>query len=67
VLATVLLPVALIFMLMLANDHELMGRWANTRTTNALGITVIAFVAVCGAAYGIDSFLQTIHLIPGPS
>ena len=54
-------------MLMLANDHELMGRWANTRTTNALGITVIAFVAVCGAAYGIDSFLQTIHLIPGPS
>jgi Mn2+/Fe2+ NRAMP family transporter len=67
VLATVLLPVALIFMLMLANDHQLMGRWANTRLTNTLGITVISFVAVCGAAYGIDSFLQAAHLIPGPS
>jgi Mn2+/Fe2+ NRAMP family transporter len=64
VLATVLLPVALIFMLMLANDRELMGRWANTRFTNALGIIVIAFVAACGAAYGIDSFLQAVHLIP---
>jgi len=63
VLATVLLPVALIFMLMLANDRDLMGRWANTRTTNTLAVAVIGFVAVCGTAYGIDSFLQTIHLI----
>jgi hypothetical protein len=26
---------------------------------------VIALVAVCGAAYGIDSFLQTVHVIGG--
>src|SRR5271165_1745829 len=64
VLATVLLPVSLVFVLMLANDHALMGKWANKRSTNVLGITVIAFVGLCGAAYGIDSFLQTIHLIP---
>ncbi len=64
VLATVLLPVSLVFMVMLANDHALMGKWANKRSTNLLGITVIAFVGLCGAAYGIDSFLQTIHLIP---
>ena len=63
VLATVLLPVSLVFMLMLANDKGLMGAWANERSTNAIGITVIAFVGLCGAAYGIDSFLQTIHLI----
>ncbi len=31
VLATVLLPVALVFMIMLANDRQLMGRWANGR------------------------------------
>ncbi|MFC4949299.1 NRAMP family divalent metal transporter [Pseudonocardia sp. GCM10023141] len=66
VLATVLLPVALIFMLMLANDRDLMGRWVNTRATNILAITVVGFVAVCGAAYGIDSFLQTVHLIAAP-
>src|SRR5208283_642019 len=62
VLATVLLPVSLVFMIMLANDKGLMGRWANKRSTNVIGITVIAFVGLCGAAYGIDSFLQVIHL-----
>jgi Mn2+/Fe2+ NRAMP family transporter len=63
VLATVLLPVSLVFMVMLANDRGLMGAWANKRSTNVLGIAVIAFVGLCGAAYGIDSFLQTVHLI----
>jgi Mn2+/Fe2+ NRAMP family transporter len=63
VLATVLLPVSLVFMVMLANDKGLMGGWANKRSTNVIGISVIAFVGLCGAAYGIDAFLQTIHLI----
>ncbi|MGA9313600.1 MAG: divalent metal cation transporter [Solirubrobacteraceae bacterium] len=63
VLATVLLPVSLVLMLMLANDKGLMGSWANKRSTNAIGIAVIAFVGLCGAAYGIDSFLQATHLI----
>jgi len=63
VLATVLLPVSLVFMVMLANDRHLMGRWANRRSTNAIGIAVIAFVGLCGAAYGIDSFLLSVHLI----
>jgi Mn2+/Fe2+ NRAMP family transporter len=62
VLATVLLPVSLVFMVMLANDSALMGQWANKRSTNAIGITVIAFIALCGAAYGIDSFLRVVHL-----
>jgi Mn2+/Fe2+ NRAMP family transporter len=63
VLATVLLPVSLVLMLMLANDRGLMGAWANRRSTNVIGIAVIAFVGICGAAYGIDSFLQTVHLV----
>src|SRR5271170_4734608 len=63
VLATVLLPVSLVFMLMLANDRGLMGPWANRLSTNAVGITVISFVGLCGAAYGIDSFLLSTHLI----
>jgi Mn2+/Fe2+ NRAMP family transporter len=63
VLATVLLPVSLVFMVMLANDRGLMGTWVNKRSTNAIGISVITFVGLCGTAYGIDSFLQTIHLI----
>ena len=63
VLATVLLPVSLVFMVMLANDEGLMGRWVNKRSTNVIGLTVIAFVGLCGAAYGIDSFLLSVHLI----
>ena len=63
VLATVLLPVTLVFMVMLANDRQLMGHWVNGRTTNILAGVIVAVVSVCGAAYGIDSFLLQIHLI----
>jgi hypothetical protein len=40
-----------------------MGRWVNKRSTNVIGITVIAFVGLCGAAYGIDSFLLAVGVI----
>jgi len=63
VLATVLLPVTLVFMILLASDRKLMGKWANNVATNRLAIAIVAFVSVCGAAYGIDSFLRTSHLI----
>jgi Mn2+/Fe2+ NRAMP family transporter len=63
VLATVLLPVTLVFLVMLANDRHLMGRWANGRTTNIVAAVIVAFVSACGAAYAIDSFLQQVHLI----
>jgi Mn2+/Fe2+ NRAMP family transporter len=63
VLATVLVPVTLVLMVMLANDRLLMGRWVNSRASNILGIGVIVFVGVCGGAYGIDSFLESIHVI----
>ncbi|HTA10269.1 MAG TPA: divalent metal cation transporter [Streptosporangiaceae bacterium] len=63
VLATVLLPVTLVFLIMLASDRQLMGRWANRRWTNRVAIAIVAFVSVCGTAYGIDSFLQAIHII----
>ncbi|MDQ2726522.1 MAG: divalent metal cation transporter [Actinomycetota bacterium] len=63
VLATVLAPVALVLMVMLANDRALMGDWANKRSTNVIGVGIIAFVGVCGSAYGVDSFLQAAHLI----
>ncbi len=65
VLATVLLPVTLVFLVMLANDRALMGRWVNKASTNRLAILIVAFVSICGAAYGIDSFLQVTHLIHG--
>jgi Mn2+/Fe2+ NRAMP family transporter len=65
VLATVLLPVTLVFMIMLANDRQLMGKWVNRPATNKVAIAIVAFVSVSGTAYGIDSFLQTVHIIGG--
>jgi Mn2+/Fe2+ NRAMP family transporter len=63
VLATVLLPVALVFMIMLANDRELMGEWVNGAWLNRIAIAIVAFIGVCGTAYAVDSFLQTVHVI----
>jgi Mn2+/Fe2+ NRAMP family transporter len=63
VLATVLLPVSLVWVIVLANDRTLMGPWANRRSTNVIAIAVVAFVSLCGAAYGIDSFLTATHVI----
>ncbi|MHB8492085.1 MAG: NRAMP family divalent metal transporter [Solirubrobacteraceae bacterium] len=62
VLATVLLPVTLVFVIMLANDRELMGRWVNGRATNVLAVLILAVVSLSGAAYAIDSFLRAAHL-----
>jgi Mn2+/Fe2+ NRAMP family transporter len=63
VLATVLLPVALVFMILLASDRELMGRWANSRLNNVVAVIIVAFITICGAAYAIDSFLHATHLV----
>ena len=63
VLATALLPFSLVLMIMLANDRGLMGPWVNRRSTNVIGIAIITFVGLSGAVYGIDSFLQTTHVI----
>jgi Mn2+/Fe2+ NRAMP family transporter len=65
VLATVLLPVTLVFMIMLASDRRLMGSWANKPSTSKIAAAVVTFISVCGAAYGIDSFLQATHFLRG--
>lgn len=65
VLATVLLPVTLVFMIMLASDRQLMGRWANKASTNKIALAVVAFISICAAAYGIDSFLQAARFLRG--
>ena len=63
VLATVLLPVALVFVIMLVNDRQLMGEFVNGRAHNVVAILIVAFVALCGTAYAVDSFLRAVHLI----
>jgi hypothetical protein len=40
-----------------------MGAWVNRRSTNIVGIAIIAFITIAAAAYGIDAFLTSIHAI----
>jgi Mn2+/Fe2+ NRAMP family transporter len=61
VLATVLLPMVLVFMIMLANDRELMGEWVNGAWLNRVAIAIVAFISVCGAAYAVDTLLHAIR------
>jgi Mn2+/Fe2+ NRAMP family transporter len=52
VVATLLMPPALLFLLLLINDRELVGDLANGWLANIAGVTVIVLVAAAGAAYG---------------
>jgi hypothetical protein len=40
-----------------------MGRHANRRVHNWVVIAIVAFISLCGAAYAIDSFLQTVKVV----
>ncbi len=63
VLATVLLPVALVFVILLANDRELMGRFTNGRMHNWVAGAVVLVVSLSGTAYAIVAFLETLHVL----
>ncbi|HWD86325.1 MAG TPA: divalent metal cation transporter [Solirubrobacteraceae bacterium] len=63
VLATVLLPVALVFLILLASDREIMGRWANSRLNSLVAVMIVGFVSLCGATYAVYAFLHTAHVI----
>jgi Mn2+/Fe2+ NRAMP family transporter len=56
-LATILMPAALVFLLILSNDREIMGDHANRRVCNILGVSIAVLVALAGAAYAGVGFL----------
>ena len=45
-LATVLMPAALVFLLILANDREIMGARVNSRVTNLAGVLITLLYAL---------------------
>ena len=58
-LATVLMPPALIFLLMMANDRDLMGARVNSWATNTLGISITVLVTLAGAGYAVAAFVNS--------
>lgn len=63
VLATLLMAPALLFVLLLANDSEIMGDLVNRRGANLAGGTVIVAISLLGAVYGV--LVAFPHLLPG--
>lgn len=57
-LATVLMPATLVFLLMLINDRALMGRHVNRRAANLTAILIAGLVTVAGSAYAIVAALH---------
>ncbi len=53
VLATLSMPPAIVFLLLLVNDREIMGKYANGRLANFFGIAVTLFLICAGLIYGV--------------
>ena len=58
VIATLLMAPALIFVLLLANDREIMGELANGLRANVAGGAIVAGIAIVGAVYAVQLLLQ---------
>ena len=59
-LATILMPAALVFLLILANDREIIGARVNSRMTNLFGALIAVLVTLAGSSYAIVSFINTL-------
>jgi Mn2+/Fe2+ NRAMP family transporter len=55
VIATLLMAPALLFVLLLVNDREIMGKLANSPVANLAGGAVMIAIASVGAVYGITT------------
>ena len=61
VIATVFMPVAMLFLLMLLNDRELLGEHVNSPLRNALSIGVMVLLITCNCLYGVSTIFPNWH------
>lgn len=59
-LATVLMPAALVFLIIMANDPEIMGARVNSRATNWAGVIVTLLVTLAGSSYAVVAFINSL-------
>ncbi len=58
-LAVLLTPPALVFLLVMINDRELMGRHVNARWNNIVAIGLTLFITAAGTLYAVVAFFNT--------
>jgi len=54
VIASIFMPAAMLFLLLLVNDKEIMGRYVNGRLNNGVAITIMCVLIVMSGLYGIS-------------
>ncbi len=60
VIAVTLLPAALVFLILLLNNEEAMGRYKNTVFQNVANITIVTLIILVSTAYGISAMFPNI-------
>jgi NRAMP (natural resistance-associated macrophage protein)-like metal ion transporter len=55
VIAVTLLPAALVFLILLLNQEELVGKYKNTRLQNVVGSIIVAGIVVLSTLYGVSA------------
>jgi Mn2+/Fe2+ NRAMP family transporter len=55
VIAVLAMPPAIVFLLLLVNDREIMGGFANSRLSNFFGISVTVLLVLAGILFGITT------------
>ena len=59
-LLATLLPAALVFLIILLNDEETMGKYKNNWFQNFANISIVALIIVVSTLYGISAVFQNI-------
>ncbi len=62
VIATLSMPPAIVFLLLMVNDRQIMGKHANSPIENFFGISVTVLLVLAGLFYGVTSIFP--HLLP---
>lgn len=60
VIATTLLPPALVFLILLLNDKKTMGERVNTRWQNTVNISIVAVIILLSTMYGVTTLFPNI-------
>ena len=60
VIATTLLPAALVFLILLLNDKKTMGEYVNTRWENIVNIGIVAIIIALSTLYGVSTLFPNI-------
>ena len=60
VIAVTLLPAALVFLILLLNDGELMGKYRNSRSQNIISVTIVVIIVALSTLYALSALFPSL-------